>query len=72
LFGGPPRARSAALAMPDFAELHQQRQAHPHLTPAVALGGVPAGQPGRLSLLPFLRAVPALAPQARCSAAPGA
>ena len=32
LFGGPPRARSAALPMPDFAELHQQRQVHPHLT----------------------------------------
>ena len=29
--------------------------------PAVALGGVPAGQPGRLSLQPVLRAVPALA-----------
>ena len=27
LFGGPPRARPAALAMPDFADLHQQRQA---------------------------------------------
>ena len=32
LFGGPPRARPAALPMPDFAELHQQRQIHPHLT----------------------------------------
>jgi hypothetical protein len=32
LFGGPPRARPAALAMPDLAELHQQRQVHPHLT----------------------------------------
>ena len=32
LFGGPPRARPAALPMPDFAELHQQRQLHPHLT----------------------------------------
>ena len=32
LFGGPPRARPAALPMPDFADLHQQRQVHPHLT----------------------------------------
>jgi transposase len=32
LFGGPPRARPAALPMPDFAELHQQRQLHPQLT----------------------------------------
>jgi transposase len=32
LFGGPPRARPAVLAMPDFADLHQQRQSHPHLT----------------------------------------
>ena len=32
LFGGPPRARPAVLPMPDFAELHQQRQVHPHLT----------------------------------------
>jgi hypothetical protein len=26
LFAGPPRARPAVLAMPDFADLHQQRQ----------------------------------------------
>ena len=32
LFGGPPRARPAVLPMPDFAELHRQRQRHPHLT----------------------------------------
>ena len=32
LFGGPPRPRPAALPMPDFAELHRQRQLHPHLT----------------------------------------
>ena len=32
LFGGPPRARPAVLAMPDFADLHQQRQRHPHVT----------------------------------------
>lgn len=32
LFGGPPRARPAVLPMPDFAELHQQWQLHPHLT----------------------------------------
>jgi hypothetical protein len=32
LFGGPLRPRPAVLAMPDFAELHQQRQRHPHLT----------------------------------------
>ena len=32
LFGGPPRARPAVLPMPDFAELQQQRQSHPHLT----------------------------------------
>jgi hypothetical protein len=32
LFGGPPRVRPAALPMSDFAELHQQRQLHPHLT----------------------------------------
>jgi hypothetical protein len=32
LFGGPPRPRPAALPMPDFAELHRQKQLHPHLT----------------------------------------
>ncbi len=32
LFGGPPRARAAALPMPDFAELHRQRQQHRHVT----------------------------------------
>jgi transposase len=32
LFGGPPRPRPAVLAMPDFADFHQQRQRHPHLT----------------------------------------
>jgi hypothetical protein len=32
LFGGPPRPRAAVLPMPDFAELHRQRQIHPHLT----------------------------------------
>ena len=32
LFGGPPRARPAVLPMPDFAELHRQRQRHPHVT----------------------------------------
>ena len=32
LFGGPQRARPALLPMPDFADLHQQRQRHSHLT----------------------------------------
>ena len=32
LFGGPPRARRAVLPIPDFADLHQQRQRHPHVT----------------------------------------
>jgi transposase len=32
LFGGPQRARPAVLPMPDFADLHLQRQQHPHLT----------------------------------------
>src|ERR1035438_5768597 len=32
LFGGPPRVRPAALVMLDLAELHKQRQLHPHLT----------------------------------------
>ena len=32
LFGGPPRARPAVLPMPDFADLHRQRQRHAHLT----------------------------------------
>ena len=31
LFGGPPRSRPT-VSMPDFAELHHQRQQHPHLT----------------------------------------
>ena len=31
LFGGPPRSRPAALPMPDFADLHRQRQQHPHV-----------------------------------------
>jgi hypothetical protein len=32
LFGGPPRSRPAVLPMPDFADLHRQRQQHSHLT----------------------------------------
>ena len=32
LFGGPPRARPAVLPMPDFADLHRQRQQHRHVT----------------------------------------
>ena len=32
LFGDPPRPRPAAMPMPDFADLHQQRQRHSHLT----------------------------------------
>ena len=40
--------------------------------PAVAVGRIPAGQPGRLSLLAFLRVVPALALEARRGAAAGA
>ena len=32
LFGGPPRSRPAVLPMPDFAELHRQRQQHSHVT----------------------------------------
>ena len=32
LFGGPPRSRPTVLPMPDFAELHRQRQQHPHVT----------------------------------------
>ena len=39
---------------------------------ATAVGGIPAGQPGRLSLLALLRAVPALAFEARRGAAAGA
>ena len=31
LFGGPPRSRPAALPMPDFADLHRQKQ-HSHAT----------------------------------------
>src|SRR5215471_17122944 len=32
LSGGPPRSRPTVLPMPDFAELHRQRQKHPHVT----------------------------------------
>ena len=32
LVGGPPRSRPTVLPMPDFADLHRQRQRHPHLT----------------------------------------
>jgi len=32
LFGGLPRSRPTVLSMPDFADLHRQRQQHPHLT----------------------------------------
>jgi hypothetical protein len=70
LFGGPPRVRPAALPMPDLAELHRQRQQHAHVTQQL-LGGIPAGSSRRLSLLPFLRSISTLAPQARCRAAPG-
>ena len=31
-FGGPPRSRPTVLAMPDFADLHRQRQQHSHVT----------------------------------------
>ena len=32
LFGGPPRSRPMVLAMPDFADLHRQRQQYSHVT----------------------------------------
>jgi transposase len=32
LFGGPPRSRPTVLPMPDFADLHLQRQQHSHVT----------------------------------------
>ena len=32
LFGGPARSRPTVLPMPDFAELHRERQQHPHVT----------------------------------------
>src|SRR5437870_7071849 len=32
LFGGPPRSRPTVLPMPDFADLHHQRQQHRHVT----------------------------------------
>ena len=32
LFGGPPRSRPTVLPMPDFADLHRQRQQHSHVT----------------------------------------
>jgi hypothetical protein len=32
LFGGPPRNRPTVLPMPDFADLHRQRQQHSHVT----------------------------------------
>jgi transposase/ankyrin repeat protein len=32
LFGGPPRSRPTVMAMPDFADLHRQRQQHSHIT----------------------------------------
>ena len=31
-FGGPPRSRPTVLPVPDYAELHRERQQHPHLT----------------------------------------
>ena len=43
----------------------------PSSDPATAVGGIPAGQPGRLSLLAFLRAVSALALEARRGDAAG-
>ena len=72
LFGGPPRARPAVLPMPDFAELHQQRQRASTPDSAVAVGGIPAGQPGWLSLFAILRTLSALALETRCGAASGA
>jgi len=32
LFGGPPRSRPTVLPIPDFADLHCQRQQRPHVT----------------------------------------
>jgi len=48
LFGGPPRARPAALPMPDFAELHHQRQIQPHLTQQLL--GRSTGRPTRTAI----------------------
>src|ERR1700730_10575313 len=32
LFGGPPRSRPTVLPMPDFADLHRQREPQSHVT----------------------------------------
>ena len=57
---------------PDFAAIHEQLRSQPVCDPATAVGGIPAGEPGGLSLLALPRAVPALALKARCGAAAGA
>jgi hypothetical protein len=48
LFGGPPRSRPTVLPMPDFAELHRQRQQHPHLTQHCC--GRSTGEPTRTAI----------------------
>ncbi len=64
LFGGPPRPRPAVLPMPDFADLHQQRQRHSHLTQQLLWEEYRQANPDGYRYSRFCEPVPTLAPQA--------
>ena len=65
------RKQSAPQALPDFAAIHKELQSNKHVTLQLLWDEYPASQSGRLWLLALLRVVPALAQEARRSAAPG-
>jgi hypothetical protein len=72
LFGGPPRSRPTVLPMPDFADLHRQRQQHRHVTQQLLWEEYRQAKPGWLPVQSFLRAVSPLAAETGCGPAAGA
>ena len=72
LFGGPPRARPTVLPMPDFADLHQQRQQHPHLTQQLLWEEYRQANPDGYRYCRFCELYQRWRREAGCSAAPGA
>ena len=66
----PVPEQPSARTPPDFATIHEQLRTRRHLTLQL-LWEETGSESQRLSLCAFLRAVPALAPEARCGAAAG-
>lgn len=70
---GPSIAeKDSARTPPDFAAIHEQLRSSKYVTLQLLWEEIPASPPGGVSLLAFLRAVPALALEARRGAAAGA